>query len=55
MLRQHHLVARQLSKGRIKPEITETEIKAKQKERILKLGYTRKLSNAGNRDIDAIM
>ena len=55
MLRQHHPVARELPKGRIKPEISETEIKNKQKERTLKLGETRKLSNAGDRDIDAIM
>ena len=55
MLRQHHPVACELPKERIKPEVSETEIRNKQKERTLKLGDIRKLSNAGNRDIDAIM
>ena len=55
MLRQHQPVARELPKGLIKPEISETEIKNKQKEGTLKLGDTRKMSNGGNRDIDAIM
>ena len=55
MLRQHHPVARVLPKGRVKQEISGTESKNKQKERTLKLGDTRKLSNADNREIDAIM
>ena len=55
MLRQHHPVARELPKGRIKSEKSEAEIEKTQKERTLKLIDTRKLSNAGNREIDAIM
>ena len=55
MLTQHHPVARVLQIGRIKQEIPGTEIENKQNDRILKLGDARKLSNAGNRDIDAII
>ena len=55
MLRQHHPVARVLPKGCIKLEISRTQLESKQKGKTLKLGDAMKLSNAGNRDIDAIM
>ena len=55
MLRRHYPVALVLPRGRIKQEISGTENENKQKDRTLKLGDTGKLSNAGDRDIDAIM
>ena len=55
MLRQHCSAARVLSKRRVKQELSGFENENKQKDRTLELGETRKLPNAGNRDIDTIM
>ena len=55
MLRQQHPVARVLRKRPIKQEMSITQLENKQKDKTLKLGDDRKLSNADNRDIDATM
>ena len=46
---------RMLPEGRIKHDVSGTQLEKKQKDRSLKLGDGGKLSNTGNRDIGAIM